>query len=784
MLNPCVPNSFCYQHSPEVIRAYRINVLYHFTQLERLDNLDVGAEERQQVVTMKEKSLPPPSLPSISSINDADNSHILFSAYNRETIGFTIIKDGYLTVVRKELKRGQKWDPCWVLLGENKFIYFRDKRHFKPEGVISLRDYKVDIISDPSLLSHINIDTFALFCLTHEERRKPTYYLIAQTKESMDDWIFYLKDQIKVATLIKSPTESEKLRALVAVHEEERQQWLKEEKEKHERRFKEITKHTHQIAPQEIKLVRVLGHGSFGTVYHGIVRGKDVAIKILHNRDVEDEILDNFCNEVEIISQFHHPQIMLFMGASTQPGALMIVMELMKCSLECLLLNKSRKLNLMTKLRIAKDAALGMAWLHGADPMIVHRDVKPSNFLVDENLRVVVSDFGLSEMLRQGHSTFDDYGWKGTPHYLAPEVIRGIQWNEKSDVYSFGIVLWCIYTREPVYEELAGQGNKFADLIVWQKYRPKIPEDCPHSYAQLMQDCWDEDPNVRPSFEQILIRLDEIIIEQAIRDPKGREFWSKNFPNKDRVQWNQFFAEFKQYLPSDLDSSSLKILKAFLAQSFNAPGLSKNDEYVLIETFGNVLDWFGPLNKANDMVARMKSLVSKRWFHGDTTARESTIKLAEQPPGTFLVRFSRSQLGSFTVAYVTKKHHIVDRHIFRTVTLNRVDDKEVVLEEYTIQWRNGPKKYESLQTLINDQPFLILPCPGSPYAPLYLNITLTKSNEDLESESEMEKSADLSIKNLSAQSFSKQEPIYQIPDYEGSRSLLADLNSPLTSPRT
>lgn len=66
---------------------------------------------------------------------------------------------------------------------------------------------------------------------------------------------------------------------------------------------------------------------------------------------------------------------MLFLGASTQPGALMIIFELMKCDLEDILLNKERKLSLLTKLRLAKDAALGMAWLHGADPMIIHRDV-------------------------------------------------------------------------------------------------------------------------------------------------------------------------------------------------------------------------------------------------------------------------------------------------------------------------------------------------------------------------------------------------------------------------
>jgi hypothetical protein len=149
--------------------------------------------------------------------------------------------------------------------------------------------------------------------------------------------------------------------------------------------------------------------------------------------------------------------------------------------------------------------------------------------------------------------------------------------------------------------------------------------------------------------------------------------------------------------------------------------------------------------------------------------------------------------------------------------------REVMIEKYTIQQRDEIKTYDSLQTLIADQPTLttsvfipffkiqcwvsinlfcwlslthslthsltpslsfslfsiIRPCPGSPYAPLYLNITLIKSNQELESDSELEK---LDIKLKSSSFEENGETLYQHPDY-GCQSLFADLNSPLPSPR-
>jgi len=79
--------------------------------------------------------------------------------------------------------------------------------------------------------------------------------------------------------------------------------------------------------------------------------------------------------------------------------------------------------------------------------------------LIDENLRVVVADFGVSEILKRGASTWDEQGsFKGTIIYSAPELLRGDVFDERSDVYSFAIVLWSIYTREDLWAIIVREG--------------------------------------------------------------------------------------------------------------------------------------------------------------------------------------------------------------------------------------------------------------------------------------------------------------------------------------
>ena len=123
------------------------------------------------------------------------------------------------------------------------------------------------------------------------------------------------------------------------------------------------------------------------------------------------------------------------------------------------------------------------------------------NILVDDHLNGKVADFGLSRMKEE------DAGMTacGTPAWTAPEIVRLDQYDEKVDVYSFGIVMWELIARAEPYGGIGG--IQIAYAAVEQGLRPDIPSYCPEDYAELMIECWDDDPFMRPDFGQILERL-------------------------------------------------------------------------------------------------------------------------------------------------------------------------------------------------------------------------------------------------------------------------------------
>ena len=152
--------------------------------------------------------------------------------------------------------------------------------------------------------------------------------------------------------------------------------------------------------------------------------------------------------------------------------------------------------------RFAVDIARGVHYLH-RKLNVAQRDLKAHNILIDQNLNAKVADFGLSRFMEQ------EQGNKltvcGTPAFTAPEIVRQERYSLKVDVYSFGVVMWELYTKEDPYG--GRKGVQIAYAVAQRGLRPQVPPDCPTEYAQLMQQCWADDPDERPGFGEILERL-------------------------------------------------------------------------------------------------------------------------------------------------------------------------------------------------------------------------------------------------------------------------------------
>eukprot|EP01089_Gocevia_fonbrunei_P014277 TRINITY_DN3876_c0_g1_i1.p1 TRINITY_DN3876_c0_g1~~TRINITY_DN3876_c0_g1_i1.p1 ORF type:complete len:497 (+),score=74.25 TRINITY_DN3876_c0_g1_i1:52-1491(+) len=152
------------------------------------------------------------------------------------------------------------------------------------------------------------------------------------------------------------------------------------------------------------------------------------------------------------------------------------------------------------------DAAKGMTYLHNSMPVIIHRDLKSHNLLVDRNFDTKVTDFGLAKSLNSTEDTVMTFC--GTMPWTAPEIFAGSGYTTKADVYSYGVVLWELITREEPYK-----GMHKPQIIVGvskEGLRPQIPVSCPSELAELMQECWAEDPHTRPLFSEILERLSQM----------------------------------------------------------------------------------------------------------------------------------------------------------------------------------------------------------------------------------------------------------------------------------
>ncbi|KAL0393326.1 UNVERIFIED_CONTAM: putative serine/threonine-protein kinase SIS8 [Sesamum radiatum] len=191
--------------------------------------------------------------------------------------------------------------------------------------------------------------------------------------------------------------------------------------------------------------------------------------------------------EVSLMKRLRHPNILLFMGAVTSPQRLCIVTEFLpRGSLFRLLQRNTTKLERRRRIHMALDIARGMNYLHHLNPPIIHRDLKSSNLLVDRNWTVKVGDFGLSRLKNETYLTTKS--GKGTPQWMAPEVLRNDPADEKADVYSFGVILWELVTHKIPWDNL--NSMQVIGAVGFMNQRLEIPKDVEPEWASIIESCW------------------------------------------------------------------------------------------------------------------------------------------------------------------------------------------------------------------------------------------------------------------------------------------------------
>ncbi|KAH0679962.1 hypothetical protein KY290_023754 [Solanum tuberosum] len=271
-----------------------------------------------------------------------------------------------------------------------------------------------------------------------------------------------------------------------------------------------------EIDRRLLKIGERIASGSCGDLYRGMYLGMDVAIKVLRSEHLNDTLEDEFAQEIAILKQVQHRNVVRFIGACTNSPHLCIITEFMPGGSLYEYLHKNHVvLKLSQLLSFAIDVCKGMEYLHQNN--IIHRDLKAANLLMDSNNVVKVADFGVARFQNNGGVMTAE---TGTYRWMAPEIINHQPYDQKADVFSFAIVLWELLTAKVPYDTMTPLQ---AALGVRQGLRPELPENAHPRLLDLMQRCWVDIPSDRPSFSEIKVELELLLheIEDTIEASKG-----------------------------------------------------------------------------------------------------------------------------------------------------------------------------------------------------------------------------------------------------------------------